>query len=167
LASVRKVSPSSEYLVKVPNGVAAVRGTQFGLSVDGPDISCQVVDGTVWISLTLVDANGNPLTDANGNPLPPVQISIAPGQQINLTPALIASFMAVASPGGTTIGNVQNLITQLETLATGSITTQNPGQLTTLQLFFQGLQTVGITITAPGGTVLPPDTGTPVHISST
>lgn len=165
LASVRKVSPSSEYLVKVPNGVAAVRGTQFALSVNGPDISCQVIDGTVWISLTLVDANGNPLTDANGNPLPPVQISIAPGQQIDLTPSLISSFNALATPGGTTVQNVQQFVQQVEASATSSVTSQPQPQVNQLQLFFNGLQTVGITITAPAGTILPPDTGTPTHIS--
>jgi len=165
LASVRKVTPSSEYLVKIPNGVAAVRGTQFGLSVEGPDVSCQVVEGTVWLSLTLVDANGNPLLDPSGNPLAPVQISIAPGQEFSLTPAEMSSLTNLAAPGGTTVQNVQNLVTQLTTLAGTYVTSISQNQLTTLQIFFPGLQTPAITITAPAGTILPPDTGAPPHVS--
>lgn len=165
LASVRKVSPSSEYLVKIPNGVAAVRGTQFGLSVEGPNVSCQVVDGTVWLSLTLVDANGNPLLDANGNPLAPVQISINPGQEFNLTPALMSSLNNLVAPGGTTVQNVQSLVTQLTDLASQSVVSMGQNQSVTLQLFFAGLQTTAITITAPAGTILPPDNGTPPHVS--
>lgn len=164
LASVRKVSPSSEYLVKIPNGVAAVRGTQFALGVDGPDVSCQVVNGTVWISITLVDANGNPLNDSSGNPLPAVQVSITPGQGFDLTPALISSLNALAA-GGTTVANVQSLITQLTDLATKSIETVGQNQLTTLEIFFSGLQTTAISITAPAGTVLPADTGNPPFVS--
>jgi hypothetical protein len=170
LASVRKVSPSSEYLVKIPNGVAAVRGTQFALSVEGADVSCQVVSGTVWLSFMLVDANGNPRTDSSGNPFPAIQLSIAPGQEINLTQQLLNSFNALVAPGGNTTENLQALIQQIETLGASSIMTLPSDQFSPLQQFFKGLQTLGITITAPPGTIppgtLPPDTGAPVHVSS-
>jgi hypothetical protein len=38
-ASVKKLSGASQYLVKIPNGVAGVRGTLFSISADG-SISC-------------------------------------------------------------------------------------------------------------------------------
>jgi len=56
-ASVRKLSASSQYLVKIPNGIAGVRGTAFGLSADG---TLEVSRNSVLLSL--VDANGKPIT---------------------------------------------------------------------------------------------------------
>jgi len=34
-ASVKKLSGASQYLVKIPNGIAGVRGTEFSISADG------------------------------------------------------------------------------------------------------------------------------------
>jgi hypothetical protein len=56
-ASVKKLSNESKYFVKIPNGIAGVRGTLFGL---GADDWCGVIKNTVWLSIT--DKNGNPIT---------------------------------------------------------------------------------------------------------
>jgi hypothetical protein len=56
-ASVKKLSQESKYFVKIPNGIAGVRGTQFGLGADG---WCGVLKNSVWLSIT--DKNGNPVT---------------------------------------------------------------------------------------------------------
>jgi hypothetical protein len=56
-ASVRKLSASSQYLVKIPNGIAGVRGTLFGLSADG---TLEVVRNSVLLSL--VGGDGKPIT---------------------------------------------------------------------------------------------------------
>lgn len=47
--SVKKLSAASQFLIKFPNGVAGVRGTQFDISADG---SITVADGSVVISIT-------------------------------------------------------------------------------------------------------------------
>jgi hypothetical protein len=46
-ASVKKLSTESKYLVKIPNGIAGVRGTLFGLGADG---WCGVIKNSVWLS---------------------------------------------------------------------------------------------------------------------
>ena len=154
-ASVRKVSPSSEYFVKIPNGVAAVRGTQFELSSDGSGSSCSVVNGTVWLSFTVTDANGNPVNGPDGNPLPPVQISINPGQSFNLTGALISQLTAtIQQATGTTL---QALINQISTLATSSLDNLDPSQVFALTSVVTGLQ--GTQINISGSVPTPTDSG--------
>ena len=56
-ASARKLSAASQSLVKIPNGIAGVRGTLFGLSADG---TLEVLRNSVLLST--VDANGKPVT---------------------------------------------------------------------------------------------------------
>jgi hypothetical protein len=56
-ASVKKLSESSKYLVKFPNGIAGVRGTKFTLAADG---SCGCIEHSVWVSY--VGSDGKPNT---------------------------------------------------------------------------------------------------------
>jgi hypothetical protein len=53
-ASVKKLSGASQYLIKIPNGIAGVRGTQFTISADGATAVFETrgSDGLV-LSLTL------------------------------------------------------------------------------------------------------------------
>jgi len=152
-ASVRKVSPSSEYFVKIPNGVAAVRGTQFELSTDGSGSSVSVVNGTVWLSFTITDSSGNPISGPDGNPFPPVQITINPGQGFSLTSALISQLSAALTQSGASGTSLQTLIAQINTLATAAVETLESSELSTLTLVLTGLQGQQITIT---GSVTPP-----------
>jgi len=46
-ASVKKLSPASKYLVKIPNGIAGVRGTKFTLGADG---SAGSLENSVWLA---------------------------------------------------------------------------------------------------------------------
>ena len=154
-ASVRKVSPSSEYFIKIPNGVAAVRGTQFELSSDGSGSSCSVVNGTVWLSFTVTDANGNPVNGPDGNPLPPVQISINPGQSFNLTGALVSQLTATIQQATGT--SLQSLINQISTLATSSLESLDPNQVFTITSVVTGLQ--GTQINISGSVPTPTDSG--------
>jgi hypothetical protein len=59
-ASVRKLSGASQYIVKLPTGVAGVRGTLFSISVDGAVACFESTGGGVILALTL--ANGNTST---------------------------------------------------------------------------------------------------------
>jgi len=157
LASVRKVSPSSEYFVKIPNGVAAVRGTQFELTSDGSGSSCSVLSGTVWLSFTVTDANGNPILAPDGTPFPPVQVTINPGQTFSLSQALINQLSSTIAQSGSTGTSLQTLITQISTLATSAVETLESGSVNTLQLVITGLQ--GQSIIISGGVNPPNDTG--------
>mgnify|MGYP001555963011 CR=1 FL=1 len=55
--SVKKLSAASQYLVKIPTGVAGVRGTLFGIGADG---WVAVYKDSVLISL--IGPNGTPIT---------------------------------------------------------------------------------------------------------
>lgn len=78
-AKVTKLSGASQYLIKIPNGIAGVRGTYFGLGADG---RCDVQQNSVLLSIvgsdskpstTLVPA-GSSFNPATGqiNPLEPL-----------------------------------------------------------------------------------------------
>jgi len=76
-ASVKKLSAASQYLIKIPNGIAGVRGTLFSLGADG---SCAVIKNSVVLSLiingvpvTMVVGEGNQFNPGNAQitPLPP------------------------------------------------------------------------------------------------
>jgi len=52
-AAVRKLTGASQYIVKVPNGVAGVRGTLFSIDVDGGVACFESTGGGVILSITL------------------------------------------------------------------------------------------------------------------
>jgi hypothetical protein len=54
VGSVKKQSAASRYEIKLPNGVAGIRGTIYDISADG---RIRVAQGTVVLSI--VDSNGN------------------------------------------------------------------------------------------------------------
>jgi len=84
--TVKKLSATSEYFVKIPDGIAAVRGTTFGVGVDH---WCACSEGRVLFSFLL---NGNPITLVieKGTFYNPVT-----GQTISLPPELIQLFTQI------------------------------------------------------------------------
>ena len=56
-ASVNKLSDTSKYLVKIPNGIAGVRGTKFTLGSDG---SAACIEHSVWLAFG--GSGGTPTT---------------------------------------------------------------------------------------------------------
>ena len=58
-ASVKKLSGASQYLVKVPNGVAGVRGTWFSFGADGSCAVYESQNGGLLLALTI---HGVPFT---------------------------------------------------------------------------------------------------------
>lgn len=73
-ASVRKLSGASQYIIKLPNGIAGVRGTLFSLSADGA--SAVFDDGHpsagMILALTLADGTSKTFTILPGQILDPV-----------------------------------------------------------------------------------------------
>ena len=81
--SVKKLSAASQYLVKIPNGIAGVRGTLFEIDASG---WCAVLKNSVLLSI--VGANGAPMTYqvGEGNQFNPQtgQISALPPELLSL-----------------------------------------------------------------------------------
>jgi hypothetical protein len=73
--TVKKLSAGSKYEIKIPNGVAGIRGTVYTISADG---ILSVLSGTVVIAY--VDASGNTLTQA-----------VAAGQQFDISTGKITT----------------------------------------------------------------------------
>jgi hypothetical protein len=74
-ASVKKLSPTSQYLVKIPNGIAGVRGTLFSISADGGVAVFESKSDGLVLSLTIngvtktfLVAPGQILDPSTGNP---------------------------------------------------------------------------------------------------
>lgn len=81
--NVKKLSAASQYLIKVPNGIAGVRGTTFVMSASG---AITVVQGSMVLST--VGPNGQPTTVVLG---PGDQYNPATGQTEHLTPQEFAA----------------------------------------------------------------------------
>ena len=84
-ASVKKLSATSQYLVKIPNGVAGVRGTKFSISADGSTAVFET--SSSGLVITLSGPNGTQsYTIAAGQMLDPVSgvVSIPADAQSNL-----------------------------------------------------------------------------------
>jgi hypothetical protein len=76
-ASVKKLTGASQYLIKIPNGIAGVRGTLFSISADG-SISCfESAGGGVVLSTVMPDGSTKTflvtpgqMLDSSGHALP-------------------------------------------------------------------------------------------------
>ena len=92
-ASVKKLSPTSKYLVKIPNGIAGVRGTKFTLGADG---SAGCIENSVWVSE--VGADGKPVTVevTQGTQYDP-----ATGQSTPLSSETLKLLQEIATAAGT------------------------------------------------------------------
>jgi len=85
--NVKKLSAASQYLIKIPTGIAGVRGTTFVLSADG---AITVVQGSMIVSTVV---NGQPVTMALG---PGDQYDPSTGQVTHLTHEEFAAAMREA-----------------------------------------------------------------------
>ncbi len=87
-ASVKKLSAASQYLVKIPNGIAGVRGTLFAIDWLG---WCACIKNSVLESV-LVDGKPVTVLVREGNQFNPQ----GGGQTLPLTPDLIYLFRQIA-----------------------------------------------------------------------
>ena len=96
-ASVKKLSGASQYTVKIPNGIAGVRGTWFSISADGAVAVYESKNDGLVLSLTLKNGTtqtfqileGQLFDPATGSPTP---IPAALGRILN------ATFIALKTP---------------------------------------------------------------------
>jgi hypothetical protein len=85
-ASVKKLSGASQYLIKLPNGIAGVRGTKFSVSADGTVAVFESSGGGVVLSLTMSDGSTKTFLVAPGQLLDP-----ATGQPAALSPDILSA----------------------------------------------------------------------------
>lgn len=96
--NVKKLSAASQYLIKMPTGVAGIRGTTFALGADG---SVTVIAGSVVISQ--VGANGKVFTAVLG---PGDAFNPQSDQIVHLTPQEITQYVSQGPPIITVSGPV-------------------------------------------------------------
>jgi hypothetical protein len=102
-ASVRKLSGASQYIVKLPNGIAGVRGTLFSISVDGTVACLESTGGGVILALTLADGSTQTFIIGPGYLLDPTT-----GQPAVISPQLQSILNAVFDALRTTYFDVEN-----------------------------------------------------------
>jgi hypothetical protein len=89
-ASVKKLSGASQYLIKLPNGIAGVRGTLFSISADGKVSVYESKGGGVVLSLVLPDGSTKTFLVTPGQFIDP-----ATGKPGALPPEIIAGLSQV------------------------------------------------------------------------
>jgi hypothetical protein len=87
--SVKKLSPESKYLIKIPNGIAGVRGTQGMIDADD---SCAALQHSFFLSITGPDGQTTTILIEEGK-----QFNPATGQLTPLSPELIALLHEIAT----------------------------------------------------------------------
>jgi len=88
-ASVKKLSAASEYLVKIPNGVAGVRGTLFEIDASG---WCAVLKSSVLLALAAPNGATTTYLIGQGNQFDPQTGQISP-----LPPDLLDGLQQIAT----------------------------------------------------------------------
>ena len=76
-ASVKKLTGASQYLIKLPSGIAGVRGTKFSISADGTTAVFESTGGGVVLSLVLPDGSTKTFLVTPGNLLDPASGQLA------------------------------------------------------------------------------------------
>jgi len=111
--NVKKVSAASTYLIKMPTGVAGVRGTAFFLGSDG---SVTTISGSVVVSF--VGSNGQPVTGvvSAGESFDPQT-----GNVTNLRTGTVTSLQTGQTVGQLTRGQIRQDIGQLVSEATALV----------------------------------------------
>ena len=99
-ASVKKLTGASQYLIKLPNGIAGVRGTQFSISANGATTVYHSTGGGVVLSL--VGLSGLPTTTVVGAGFtfdPSTgQLVILPGDEQTFLDRLFSALQTVYAP---------------------------------------------------------------------
>jgi hypothetical protein len=80
-ASVKKLNGASQYLIKLPSGIAGVRGTKFSICADGTTAVFESQGGGVVLSLVKPDGSTQTFV-------------VVPGQSLDVTTGQLADIQA-------------------------------------------------------------------------
>ncbi|HZI32574.1 MAG TPA: FecR domain-containing protein, partial [Candidatus Binatia bacterium] len=96
-ASVKKLTGASQYLIKLPNGIAGVRGTMFVISADGTVEVFESTGGGVVLSLVSQDGSTHTYLVTPGQLLDPVtgKSSPIPADLVNQLNQVFAALRTV------------------------------------------------------------------------
>ncbi len=99
-ASVKKLTGASQYLIKLPNGIAGVRGTEFSLGDDGKSVVFKSSGGGLVISM--VPPSGVPVTTivVAGFSFDPStkQLTVISDNMISFLSQIFTALQAIYSP---------------------------------------------------------------------
>jgi hypothetical protein len=93
--SVKKMSASSKYEIKLPNGVAGIRGTLYDITADGV---VRVVDGSVVIAYMAADGSVTTKVVTGGN-----KFDARTGEIVKMTQGEINGMQSVFAAGAVVI----------------------------------------------------------------
>ena len=106
-ASVKKLTGASQYLIKLPSGIAGVRGTQFSITENGATSVYHSDNGGVVLSL--IPPSGAPQTTivGPGFSFDPTtgQLTIMPGDEQTFLDRLFTALQTIYSPTSFVIGD--------------------------------------------------------------
>jgi hypothetical protein len=130
LGTVKKLSAASSYEVKIPNGIAGIRGTIYLITASGEvsvlsslsDLANQVPSGSVVMAYK--DADGNVITQVVGNGQ---HFDTSSGQLTPLPQSAIDDMTSIARQLGIAPGTPVVLFTQDHTVYFVSPTSSNQG----------------------------------------
>jgi hypothetical protein len=116
--SVKKLSAESKYLVKIPNGIAGVRGSQGFISADG---TCGALVHPLWLSL--VGPDGKPVTVTIGEGQ---QYDPSTGQSSAMSPEILGLLGQISLSSRTSYAEVSSYSYNRNVLCHVSPTTGAP-----------------------------------------
>ena len=152
LGNVKKVSAASVFLVKMPNGVAGIRGTMFAIGDDGV---LTVFQGSVVVSVNIVSTTGGVTTTTT------VAEVVTAGQQFNpanvvpagTTPTGGNTVTTSTTTSGPTASTANGITSGGTTTTTGTTTTSTTGTSTGTTTGTTTTTGTGTTTTSTGTTV--------------
>jgi len=99
-ANVKKLTGASQYLIKLPSGIAGVRGTQFSIDVDGNTTVYHSTGGGVVLSLISTDGTPKTTVVGSGFSYDPAtsQMTILPGDETTFLERLFTGLQTIYSP---------------------------------------------------------------------
>ena len=99
-ASVKKLTGASQYLIKLPNGIAGVRGTQFSISANGQTSVYHSTGGGVVLSLIPPSGNAQTTVVGAGFSFDPAtgQLFVLPGDERTFLERLFFALRTIYSP---------------------------------------------------------------------
>ena len=99
-ASVKKLSDPSQYLIKLPSGIAGVRGTQFSIDVDGNTSVYHSMFGGGVLSLILPGVTPETTVVGPGFSYNPKthKLTVLPGKEATFLSRLFTALQTIYSP---------------------------------------------------------------------
>ncbi len=106
-ASVKKLAGASQYLIRLPSGIAGVRGTQFSIEASGLTVVYESTGGGVVLSLVLPDGTTRTVVCGPGSSYDPTTnvVNINSGEVGAFLKNLFSAIQTIHSPVSAVCGD--------------------------------------------------------------